>query len=100
MGDTAVPEEVLEAVIVEESVEDKEQSLLDRTSCPELREKFRRVIEEFRDAPHERAGQADRSGQFSRFLDFLEDYRHDSVQFKGPCDVDMQDLLEDFLAET
>ncbi|CAL1134699.1 unnamed protein product [Cladocopium goreaui] len=98
MGDTAVPEEVLEAVIIEESVEDKEQSLLDRTACPELREKFRRVIEEFRDAPHERAGQADRSGQFSRFLDFLEDYRHDSVQFKGPCDVDMQDLLDNFLA--
>ena len=37
----------------------------------------------FRDAPHERAGRADQSGKMEELLEFLKEYRKDSVSWKG-----------------
>ena len=66
------------------------QALLDRTEDPLLQEKFRGVLGWFRDAPHERAGQADQSGQMEKLFEYLEAYRVDSVNWKGAG----EDLLE------
>ncbi|OLP79718.1 hypothetical protein AK812_SmicGene39958 [Symbiodinium microadriaticum] len=82
--------EMSNAVIEEETLDEKVQALLDRTEDPLLQEFFREGLGRFRHAPHERAGQADQSGQMEKLLDFFEGYRVDSVNGKGAG----EDLLE------
>ena len=75
--------EMFQAVIHEETLDEKVQDLLDSTEDPALRENFGEIIEIFRDAPHERAGRADQSGKMEELLEFLKEYRKDSVSWKG-----------------
>lgn len=71
--DLVTHQEVFEAFITEDSVDQKVEALLQRIECPELCAEFKQLIDDLWYMPHKRTCLAASCELFKRLLDFLED---------------------------